>query len=181
MLRLQEILCKNWQQQQVDGQLRNESIRLVLREMQAYLQEISKSADVLDNKMRSFSLLSGWLAFAASLFMQSSPMFSALGPWIIAIIVVYGMVVLAVLDGQQPHSYRFPLTLEWEKLDTRFFRESEQSAMLALISDYIATIEENKTILAVKTRRYQRLLRVSEVLLGLILIATLYVVLTGGK
>jgi len=180
MQKLREILCKNWQPQS-EGQLQTASIRLVLKEMQAYLQEISHSADVLDNKIQSFSQLSGWIAFAVSLFLQSSLISPPLTLWITLAIAAYGVIAFVVLSGQQPRMYRSPITLEWEELDDIFFRESEQSAMLVLISDYIVTIEENKTILAAKTKRYQWLLRASKILLGLSLLATLYVVLTGGK
>jgi len=125
---------------------------LVLHELQQHATAILSFGDALDGKL---NLLMGLNSSALGIFIilgaaAQAPIFYWFG--LIVIGLIYAGGVIRITRAFLPYDYEFPLLPEWEHLQTAYLNNEEEALLDILISQYLAVIEHDNTILERKSK-----------------------------
>ena len=146
---------------------------LVLDELRNVLEHQFDAADGLDSKLKEL-LGAASLILALVTTLQITTSVEKIGwPYLIGLVIVlvlYVVLIVVILRGLRPMTYKAPIPSNWDEIAERFFDLDEDAALELLIANYLKCSQENNTPINKKAYKI-RLASILLVLIVFVLIA----------
>jgi len=129
--------------------------RVVLTELQNAFDKLWTISDTLDEKTQNIFNTSGVLIFLAIIGQvvilknQTGVVF-----WVGfgVVMALYLAMYIVISVGLHPHTFKLPISMNWETLDMRYFSRDETAITEQLIADYIQVIKIAQGVIATKSQ-----------------------------